>query len=1031
MSGTIALETGEYSVNEADGSVSVTIVRTGDLSTPVTIDYGVNADTAQAGVDFIDNDGQITMEAGQSEAVVTIQIVNDQASEATEVFNFSLINVDDGFLTFPRTARINILDDENPVPDVPTPPLTSDYIVDTHTVASGYNQPISLEFMPGNDGQALLVTKPGQIFVVDTTTGQQLSTLLDIRSEVNGAADRGLLDVAIHPDFESNPYLYAFYVVDPPETANLTGNAGQDGDGNRFSYVVRYELDTSGSVPTIVAGSKTILLGGAATGLSDISGNGAINSTTIDNVGLMASDIDPLTGEYKQDYLKVDSLSHAGGALEFGPDGMLYVGVGDGTSFDLADPRSVSVQSLDALAGKILRIDPITGQGLTDNPFYEDGMDLDSNQSKVYQLGLRNPYTMAIDDNGHIYVSNTGWFSYEEIESGPAGANFGWPYYEGGDNGQLVKTPDYQYLAGADAFYAAVESGAITIQTAFRAFSHANGDPGYQVQAIVGASDIFKSDAYDGMFKDYYFFTDVSQGEVFAVNVNDRRDIIYLYTADSGFGPVHFTQGPDGLLYYVDLLGGGFGYYNIQLDPNGGGGTDYPPTFVDDVPAETQFLEGTPGVDTFVINGNFADYGTGQTDDRNSVVVWNDSNYDVLTAFEFIRFNDRTIDLSKLLQPGPDYQDDPQNNLQLTGVTDHDRFIIDGLSSNFNWGPTAAGDGTIVYDATGYDILNGFEQIVFSDRTVTLADEPNGNGGGGGGETPIETLYYDNAANVEYFAGSTDAAQTDVFVVAANSSLYSWASTASGDGVVIWTNDAADTTYDILYNFETIRFADGDVDVRDVPGSNLPGGGGTQDDVVSDIAASIQYLDGGDGTDTFVIAGNSSLYGWASTESGDGVVIWTLDTADTTYDILYNFETIQFANQTIDVSTLPGNGNGGGGGTPATVVNDVPNQVQYLSGTTENDVFAINGNSNQFGWGPTESGDGVVVWGDSGYDILTGFEALQFNDRVVDISHVLDEGPVYYDIADQIQYLTGKSNNDVFVIDGSFADYDWSLTGSV
>ena len=136
--------------------------------------------------------------------------------------------------------------------------------------------------------------------------------------------------------------------------------------------------------------------------------------------------------------LKVDSRSHAGGALAFGPDGALYVSVGDGTSFNFADPRSFYVQDLDSLAGKILRIDPITGSGLADNPFVEPGADLAANRSKVWQLGLRNPFTMNFDETGQLFISEVGWAKWEEINSAGAGANFGWPFYEGGDNGVLV-----------------------------------------------------------------------------------------------------------------------------------------------------------------------------------------------------------------------------------------------------------------------------------------------------------------------------------------------------------------------------------------------------------------------------------------------------------------------------------------------------------------------------------------------------------------------------------------------------------------
>ena len=73
----------------------------------------------------------------------------------------------------------------------------------------------------------------------------------------------------------------------------------------------------------------------------------------------------------------------------------MYLSIGDGTSYNFADPRTVRVQDVNNLSGKVLRINPITGEGLASNPFF-DG-DVDSNQSKVFYYGLRNPYRFAFD----------------------------------------------------------------------------------------------------------------------------------------------------------------------------------------------------------------------------------------------------------------------------------------------------------------------------------------------------------------------------------------------------------------------------------------------------------------------------------------------------------------------------------------------------------------------------------------------------------------------------------------------------------
>ena len=559
MSGTISLALSEIGVREDDGQAIVPILREGDASLPVTVDYEITGDDATEGADFEGGLGAVTIPAGSGRVEVAVPILDDAEGEPTESLVLSLVNVSSGVLSAPRTARVEILDDEDPVADPIDPPLESPYEVTQEVVIGGLAQPIDFEV--ASDGRVYVAEKAGRVSAFDAH-GAPLGEVLDIAGATNDNQDRGLLDIALHPD---EPFLYAFHVVDPPEAAGLGGGAARDAAGNRYSHVVRFELAPDGL--SVVPGSETVILGGAGRGYDDVSGGGFADYTSPATVDETASDrfFDPadpdlvIEGGFEQDYLKVDSRSHAGGALAFGPEGALYVSTGDGTSFNFEDPRTVDVQSLDGLSGKVLRIDPMTGEGLPGNPFVEPGDDLDLNSAKVWQLGLRNPVSMGFDEAGRLFVTDTGWNTFEEVNRAGPGANFGWPFYEGGDRGALERTSGYEDLPEAEAFYEDAE-----VEAPYRGFAHAGGAPGFQVQAITGGSAFLSDEGYPADLRGDYVFTDVSDAEVFVVDAQDPRRVEFLYQASGPLAPVHFGEGPDGLAWYVDLAGGEVGRLRIE-----------------------------------------------------------------------------------------------------------------------------------------------------------------------------------------------------------------------------------------------------------------------------------------------------------------------------------------------------------------------------------------------------------------------------------------------------------------------------------
>ena len=346
------------------------------------------------------------------------------------------------------------------------------------------------------------------------------------------------MDIAVHPDFfNGSPYVYALYTYDPPEVLQNTGLAGEDGNGNRAARLTRITADPNTNFTTAIPGSEVVILGTNSTWDNF---NAFANSTfDFDEppAGILAD------GTNLQDFLAADSESHTIGSVEFGPDGALYVSNGDGTSYNQVDPRTVRVQDIDNLSGKILRIDPITGDGLADNPFYNG--DPDANRSKVYQLGLRNPFRMTIDPrNGDVYVGDVGWTQWEEINSAGAGANFGWPYYEGG-SGNNLRTGGYRDLPEALNFY----NSDRPVTSSILGLNHSTDG----INAIV-LGDIYTGDAFPEQYRGDLFFNDLGQGIVYHVSFDANGNVVSFDTFTTGAEiVVQIVEAPDGSLYYVDL----------------------------------------------------------------------------------------------------------------------------------------------------------------------------------------------------------------------------------------------------------------------------------------------------------------------------------------------------------------------------------------------------------------------------------------------------------------------------------------------
>jgi glucose/arabinose dehydrogenase len=532
-----------FNVNESDGTATITVVRAGPNNRTSKVNYATSSGSAITGEDYTAVSGKLTFAPSEIVKTFTVPIRNDSADENNESFTVALSKPSGGRLDSPSTATVNIIDND------------SGYT--RTTVISGLNAPTAFDWIP-NGRNLLIAEKAGVVRVVKDGVLQG-APLLDINLEVNNRNDRGLLSLAIHPDFANNPYLYLAYTYDPPETASSSGLASPDGEGNRPSRVLRVTLatDANGNL-SVVPGSQTVILG--KNSLWQYTSRPDANST--DDLSIPASGIvgptitaptnliDPGSSTTGQDYgisnirdyLATDSLSHSIGDLRFAFEGgryVLYVSNGDGTSYNFVDTRSQRVQDINNLSGKLLRIDPLTGQGLADNPFFtNDGVD--NNRDKVFQLGLRNPFRVALDPvTGRPVIGDVGWTRWEELNSADPGANFGWPYYEGG-SGTSLANQDYQKSADAARFIPPSPTASILGR------SHSTDN----ARAILMG---------DFLTRDQFVFGDIVSGELFVAQstvTGSRRTIASIQSFDNLPFTVDLAVGPDNALYGANLVDG-------------------------------------------------------------------------------------------------------------------------------------------------------------------------------------------------------------------------------------------------------------------------------------------------------------------------------------------------------------------------------------------------------------------------------------------------------------------------------------------
>ncbi|HOC43681.1 MAG TPA: PQQ-dependent sugar dehydrogenase [Thermoanaerobaculales bacterium] len=266
------------------------------------------------------------------------------------------------------------------------PAAATDPVLSLELVVGGLTNPAIIANAGDGSGRLFIGEQDGLVRIWD---GSQLlpTPFLDVTAQSISGGEQGLLGLAFDPGFESNRLLYVHYSA--PDT---TGDPAVD----HFTTISRFTVD-AGDPNQVDPASEIVLL------------------------------------RYPQPY-----GNHNGGTIAFGPDGLLYIGLGDGGS--AGDPGD-RAQSTSVLLGKILRIDP-QGDDLPADPDRNYSIPPDNpfvgaaGEDEIWALGLRNPWRFSFDrSTGDLFVGDVGQNAWEEIDHQPAGSdggeNYGWRCYEG------------------------------------------------------------------------------------------------------------------------------------------------------------------------------------------------------------------------------------------------------------------------------------------------------------------------------------------------------------------------------------------------------------------------------------------------------------------------------------------------------------------------------------------------------------------------------------------------------------------------
>ena len=340
-------------------------------------------------------------------------------------------------------------------------------------VASGFSLPVQVTHSGDNSGRLFVVEQGGRIKIIQPDSS--VSTFLDIHTRLTSGGERGLLGLAFHPNYSTNGYFYVDYT-----------------DLNGDTTVSRFQVSAD---PNLALSTSEMVLF-------------------------------KVTQPYS---------NHNGGQLLFGPDGYLYISLGDGGSG--GDPLN-NGQNLSTPLGKILRIDVNQGNPYsipTDNPFYG----VNNADERIWVWGLRNPWRFSFDRlTGDLLIGDVGQNLWEEIDfqvsTSAGGENFGWRCMEG----------NHVYSTAPPCDSASYLS---TLIPPITEYSHTVG------HSVTGGF-VYRGENYPA-FSGTYFFADYVDGVIFSLQ-NSGTGWVQTQELDTGLLISSFGEDQNGELYVVDYGGG-------------------------------------------------------------------------------------------------------------------------------------------------------------------------------------------------------------------------------------------------------------------------------------------------------------------------------------------------------------------------------------------------------------------------------------------------------------------------------------------